>query len=319
MFLKFKPLLKTTLWGGEKIASFKHLSTNLHQVGESWEISGVPGHETIVSEGEFEGKSLNEVVAQMGADLLGTNNYRRFGNEFPLLVKFIDACQDLSIQVHPDDETAHRLGKERGKNEMWYVLRSDEGAQVYNGLKNKISAEEYKMKVEDGTICDALARYMVSEGDVFFIPAGRIHSIGKGSFVAEIQETSDVTYRIYDFKRKDKDGNYRELHTREAAESIDYQVKDDYRTHYEARKNEGVQVVSCPLFTTAVYDIDEPMTIDYSDLDSFVILIGVDGEGTITDEEGHTTSLRAGETVLLPAIAQEITVNGTVKFLESFV
>ena len=319
MFLKFKPLLKTTLWGGEKIASFKHLSTNLHQVGESWEISGVPGHETIVSEGEFEGKSLNEVVAQMGADLLGTNNYHRFGNEFPLLVKFIDAYQDLSIQVHPDDKTARRLGKERGKNEMWYVLRSDKGAQLYNGLKNKISAEEYKMKVEDGTICDALAHYMVSEGDVFFIPAGRIHSIGKGCFVAEIQETSDVTYRIYDFKRKDKDGNYRELHTQEAAESIDYQVKDDYRTHYEARKNEGVQVVSCPLFTTAVYDIDEPMTIDYSDLDSFVILIGVEGEGTITDDEGHNTSLRAGETVLLPAIAQEITVNGTVKFLESFV
>jgi mannose-6-phosphate isomerase len=319
VFLKFKPLLKSTLWGGEKITAFKGLDSDLTQVGESWEISGVPGHETIVSEGEFAGKSINEVVSLMGAHLLGDSNYRRFGNEFPLLVKFIDAHHDLSIQVHPDDDTAHRLGKERGKTEMWYVLHSDEGAQLYNGLKKEITVEDYKTMVKDDTICDVLAQYTVSEGDVFFIPAGRIHSIGQGCFVAEIQETSDVTYRIYDFKRRDKDGHYRELHTKEAAESINYEVKDDYRIHYEAKKNEGVQVMSCPQFTTAVYDIDEPMTIDYSDLDSFVILIGVDGEGTVTDDEGNATSLRAGETLLLPATTQEITVNGTVKFLESFV
>ena len=317
--LKFKPLLKSTLWGGEKIIPFKHLDSTQLQVGESWEISGVAGNETIVSEGEYAGKTLNEVVAIMRDRLLGADNYRRFGNEFPLLIKFIDACKDLSIQVHPNDETARRQGKPRGKTEMWYVLASDKGSHLYNGLKKKITPEEYKRMVEDDTICDALARYEVNEGDVFFIPAGRIHSIGKGCFVAEIQETSDVTYRIYDFKRVDSNGNYRELHTQEAAESINFEVEDDYRTHYTPLKNQGVQVVQCPHFTTAVYDIDEPMTIDYSELDSFVVLIGVRGEGSVVDDMGQVTSFRAGETLLLPATTREIRVEGDVKFLETYI
>ena len=260
--LKFEPLLKSTIWGGEKIIPFKQIRSSQTQVGESWELSGVPGCETVVSEGEHQGKPLNQLVSEERERLLGADNYRRFGNEFPLLIKFIDAKRDLSIQVHPNEEIAHKLGKEHGKTEMWYVLESDKGAHLYNGLKKQITPEEYKHMVEDDTICEALARYEVSEGDVFFIPAGRIHSIGKGSFVAEIQQTSDVTYRIYDFKRKDKDGHYRELHTKEAALSIDYQVMPDYRTHYVTKKNEGVQVVSCPYFTTAVYDLDEPMTLD---------------------------------------------------------
>ena len=317
--LKFKPLLKSTLWGGEKIIPFKHLDSTQLQVGESWEISGVAGNETIVSEGEYAGKTLNEVVAIMRDRLLGADNYRRFGNEFPLLIKFIDACKDLSIQVHPNDETARRQGKPRGKTEMWYVLASDKGSHLYNGLKKRITPEEYKRMVEDDTICDALARYEVNEGDVFFIPAGRIHSIGKGCFVAEIQETSDVTYRIYDFKRVDSNGNYRELHTQEAAESINFEVEDDYRTHYTPLKNQGVQVVQCPHFTTAVYDIDEPMTIDYSELDSFVVLIGVRGEGSVVDDMGQVTSFKAGETLLLPATTREIRVEGDVKFLETYI
>ncbi len=317
--IKFKPLLKSTIWGGEKIIPFKQLDSSQTQVGESWEISGVPGDETVVSGGEHDGKPLNQLVSEERERLVGADNYRRFGNEFPLLIKFIDARQDLSIQVHPDDETAHRQGKERGKTEMWYALESDKGAQLYNGLKKSISPDEYKRMVEDDTICDALARYEVGEGDVFFIPAGRIHAIGKGCFVAEIQQTSDVTYRIYDFKRKDKDGHYRELHTKEAAESINYQVLPDYRTHYAMRKNEGVQVVECPYFTTAVYDLDEPMTLDYSELDSFVVLIGVKGEATLTDNEGQCTTLRAGETVLVPATTKEIAVNGKVRFLETYV
>jgi len=317
--LKFKPLLKSTIWGGEKIVAFKHLDSPQQQVGESWEISGVSGNETIVSEGEYAGQPLNAVVAQMGERLLGADNYRRFGNEFPLLIKFIDARLDLSIQVHPDDATAHRQGKPRGKTEMWYALPSEQGAQLYNGLKQQITPEEYKQMVADDTICDALARYEVSEGDVFFIPAGRIHAIGKGCFVAEIQQTSDVTYRIYDFKRRDANGHYRELHTQEASESIDYHVLADYRTHYTPMKNQGVLLVECPYFTTAVYDIDEPMTIDYSELDSFVILIGVGGEGTVVDDSGQHTTLRAGETLLLPATTREIRVEGQVKWLETYV
>ena len=317
--LKFEPLLKSTIWGGEKIIPFKQIRSSQTQVGESWELSGVPGCETVVSEGEHQGKLLNQLVSEERERLLGADNYRRFGNEFPLLIKFIDAKRDLSIQVHPNEETAHKLGKEHGKTEMWYVLESDKGAHLYNGLKKQITPEEYKHMVEDDTICEALARYEVSEGDVFFIPAGRIHSIGKGCFVAEIQQTSDVTYRIYDFKRKDKDGHYRELHTKEAALSIDYQVMPDYRTHYVTKKNEGVQVVSCPYFTTAVYDLDEPMTLDYSDLDSFVVLIGVKGAATLVDDEGNATSLRAGETVLVPATTKEIRVEGKIKLLETYV
>jgi mannose-6-phosphate isomerase len=316
--IKFEPLLKQTLWGGSKIIPFKHLDAQLENVGESWEISGVSGKETIVANGQYKGMSLNQLVRELKGSLVGEENYQRFGDEFPLLIKFIDACQDLSIQVHPTDEIAHRQGKSRGKTEMWYTLESAPGAQLYNGLKQQITPEQYKEMVADDTITDALARYEVKEGDVFFIPAGRIHAIGAGCFVAEIQQTSDVTYRIYDFKRKDKNGNYRELHTQLASESIDYTVLDNYRTDYEPVKNEGTQVVTCPYFTTAVYDLDEPMTLDYSELDSFVILIAVKGGGQLISE-GEEMSFQMGDTVLLPATTKEVKVEGTVKFLETYV
>ena len=315
---KFEPLLKQTLWGGDKIIPFKHLKDKLETVGESWEISGVKNDETIVAEGPQKGKSLNELVREMKDQLVGKENYERFGDEFPLLIKFIDARQDLSIQVHPTDEIAHRQGKSRGKTEMWYALASAPGAQLYNGLKQQITPDEYKQMVENDTITDALARYEVHEGDVFFIPAGRIHAIGAGCFVAEIQQTSDVTYRIYDFKRKDKNGNYRELHTEQAAESIDYTVLDNYRTEYEPIKNEGIQVASCPYFTTAVYDLTEPMTLDYSGLDSFVILIAVKGEGRLVCN-GEEMPFRMGDTVLFPATTNEVSIEGEVRFLETYV
>ena len=316
---KFNPLLKSILWGGEKIVPFKHLTSDQKQVGESWEISGVKDNESVVSNGEYKGWTLNKLVDTLKDKLVGKENYERFGNEFPLLVKFIDARQQLSIQVHPTDEQAQVKGLGRGKTEMWYVMESDADASLRSGLKQKITPEQYKEMVEDDTITEALCEYPVKEGDVFFLPAGRIHSIGAGCFLAEIQETSDVTYRIYDFKRKDAEGNYRQLHTKEAAECIDYTVYPDYRTQYEARKNEPVELVSCPYFTTSVYDLTEPMTLDYSDLDSFVIFVGLKGEGEITDAEGNTVSFRAGESVLLPATATTVKVSGTIKFLESYV
>ena len=316
---KFEPLLKQTIWGGSKIVTFKHLQSDLDNVGESWEISGVPGDESVVANGEWKGKTLNEVLAEMKDKLVGADNYQRFGNRFPLLIKFIDARQDLSIQVHPDDETAHKQGKPMGKTEMWYVMDSDEDASLKVGLKKKITPEEYAQMVEDDTICDALGNYQVKSGDCFFIPAGRIHTICSGSFIAEIQQTSDVTYRIYDYKRKDKDGNYRQLHTKEAAEAIDYTVLDDYRTDYTPVKNEATPLVSCPLFTTAVYDLTEPMTLDYSELDSFVILIAVKGEGSILTSSGDTYTFREGESVLLPATTDIVKVEGNIKFLETFV
>lgn len=317
--LKFKALLKQTLWGGDKIIPFKHLNETMENVGESWEISGVKDNETIVADGEFAGRSLNAVVEELQASLVGEANYKRFGNEFPLLIKFIDARQDLSIQVHPTDEIARKQGKERGKTEMWYIMDSAPDAKLYSGLKMQLTPQKYKEMVENDTICDALAQYPVKEGDVFFLPAGRIHAIGTGCFLAEIQQTSDVTYRIYDFKRKDKDGNYRQLHTKEAAECINYNVEQDYRTEYVPTKNQGVALVSCPYFNTAVYDLDEPMTLDYSELDSFVILIGTKGSGTLTDNEGNTLTLQAGESILVPATTQTLKAEGTIKFLETYV
>ncbi len=317
--IKFQPLLKQTLWGGDKIVTFKHLDSQLENVGESWEISGVKDNETIVKEGPLKGKSLNEVVAELKDRLVGKENYQRFGDEFPLLIKFIDARQDLSIQVHPNDEIAHKQGKPRGKTEMWYLMESEPGAKLYCGLKKQITPDQYKEMVDNDTICDALAQYEVKEGDCFFLPAGRIHAIGPGCFLAEIQQTSDVTYRIYDYKRKDKNGNYRELHTKLAAESINYQVENDYRTHYVGRLNKGVSLVQCPYFCTAVYDLNEPMTLDYSELDSFVILIGLKGEGRITDNEGNEVSFMAGDTLLIPATTETLSVSGTVKFLETYI
>lgn len=317
--LKFNALLKSTLWGGDKIIPFKNLDIQQENVGESWEISGVKDNETIVADGPYAGKKLNELVEELKGKLVGEDNYQRFGNEFPLLIKFIDARQDLSIQVHPTDEIAKMQGKERGKTEMWYLMDSDKDATLLCGLKKKITPEEYAQMVENDTIVDAIDRYEVKEGDCFFLPAGRIHAIGTGCFLAEIQQTSDVTYRIYDFKRKDKDGNYRQLHTKEAAECINYNVESNYRTEYTPVKDQGVSLVQCPYFNTAVYDLDEPMTIDYSELDSFVILIGVKGNATITDNEGNTFTLQAGESVLVPATTETLKVDGNIKFLETYV
>ena len=317
--IKFNALLKSTLWGGEKIVPFKHLCTEQDNVGESWEISGVPGNETVVANGAYAGKKLNDVVAILKEKLVGKDNYERFGNEFPLLIKFIDARQDLSIQVHPTDEIAKRQGKERGKTEMWYLLDSDKDATLLCGLKQQITPSQYAEMVANDTIVDAIARYNVKEGDCFFLPAGRIHAIGTGCFLAEIQQTSDVTYRIYDFKRKDKDGNYRELHTKQAAECIDYNVSKNYRTEYTPAKNQGVSLVQCPYFCPAVYDLNEPMTLDYSELDSFVILIGLKGEAKITDNDGNTVSFQAGESILVPATTKTLKVEGTIKFLETYV
>ena len=296
-YIKFEPLLKTLIWGTE-----------------SWQLSGVKDNETL----SVDGQSINALVREMKDQLVGAANYRRFGDEFPLLIKFIDARQNLSIQVHPNDETAHKQGKPRGKTEMWYVMDSAPDAMLYNGLRQQITPERYKELVADGTICDALAQYNVKDGDCFFIPAGRIHSIGAGCHLAEIQQTSDVTYRIFDYNRRDKDGNLRQLHTKEAAESIDYTVLDDYQTHYTPRKNEGCALVECPYFNTAVYDLTEPMTIDYSELDSFVVLIGIKGEGLLTID-GEDVTLHAGESILIPATVQEVNVEGTVKFLETYV
>lgn len=317
--LKFEPILKSTIWGGEKIIPYKEIESSQKLVGESWELSGVRNNESVVANGEYAGMTLPQLIEREGARLLGKANFERFGLEFPLLIKFIDARQDLSIQVHPDDELAARRHGTKGKTEMWYVMDADEGAHLRSGFARKVTPDEYVASVENNTICDLLADYRIAPGDVFFLPAGRIHSIGAGSFIAEIQQTSDITYRIYDFNRRDANGNTRELHTEQARDAISYDVLPDYRTHYDERDNEETRLVSCPYFTTSLYVLTEPKTIDLSSLDSFVVLIVMEGRATITDDKGNKTEVHQGETVLLPAVTGSVSVvpEGRMKMLSS--
>nr|WP_320058960.1 type I phosphomannose isomerase catalytic subunit [uncultured Bacteroides sp.] len=319
--LKFEPILKQTLWGGDKIISFKHLNDELTEVGESWELSGVENSESVVANGVDKGLSLVEMVAKYREELVGEANYTRFGNKFPLLIKFIDAKQDLSIQVHPSDDLAKKRHNSMGKTEMWYVVGADKGAKLRSGFSEEITPKEYKDRVYNNTITDVLQEYEIHPGDVFFLPAGRVHSIGAGAFVAEIQQTSDITYRIYDFNRKDADGKTRELHTDLAREAINFEVVDDYRTSYETVENEPVELVACPYFTTSLYDMTEEISCDYSELDSFVIFICIEGSCNIIDDQKNEITLSAGETILFPASTQEVSItpNGAVKLLETYV
>lgn len=302
--LKFKPILKSTIWGGERIIPYKQLVDTQKQVGESWELSGVKGNESVIVNGKYAGLTLPDLIAQEGANLLGVKNYERFGQEFPLLIKFIDARQDLSIQVHPNDKLAWERHQSKGKTEMWYVVSADEGAHLRSGFAKQVTPAEYEASVNDDTITDLLTDYLIQPGDVFFLPAGRVHSIGAGAFIAEIQQTSDITYRIYDFKRRDANGNTRELHTELAKEAIDYTVESDYRTHYIARENQEVELVSCPYFTTSLYELTQEFTLDYSALDSFVVLICMSSQATFMTDSGDEFVMHQGETVLLPATAQ---------------
>ena len=321
--LKFEPILKQTLWGGDKIIPFKHLNETLPNVGESWEVSAVEGSESVVANGADKGYTLPEMVRKYKEELVGEANYARFGNKFPLLIKFIDAKLDLSIQVHPGDELAKKRHNSFGKNEMWYVIAADKGAKLISGFAEEITPKEYKDRVHNGTFAEVLQTCAIEPGDVFYVPAGRVHGIGAGAFVAEIQQTSDITYRIFDYNRKDKDGKSRELHTSQAMDAINFSdVQDDFRTEYERVQNEPVEMVASPYFTTSVYDMTEETTCDYSELDSFVIFICVEGSCRLTDDNQNEITLRAGETVLLPAAVQEVTIvpeGQRVKLLETYV
>ena len=320
--LKFQNIFKSVVWGGEKIAPFKGVNTQQKNIGESWELSGVKGNESIVAEGPLAGRTITSLAEEYKGALLGDKVYAATGAEFPLLIKFIDARDDLSIQVHPDDAlAAERHNGSKGKTEMWYVVQADEKAHLMSGLSKEITPEEYAAKVADNTITDVLHDYDVHAGDVFFLPAGRIHSIGKGCFIAEIQQTSDITYRIYDFGRLGLDGKPRELHTELSKAAIDYTVLPDYKTPYQSIKNQENEIVSCKYFTTSLYELDKEMTKDMSGLDSFVIAICVEGSGSLADSEGNAVSLRQGETVLIPACSRSFTLlpEGSMKVLTSYI
>ena len=316
----FKPILKEVIWGGNDILPFKGLVPTEQKIGESWELSHVEGNFSIVANGELEGKTIDELIETYGAKLLGEKVFAQFGKTFPLLIKFIDARDNLSIQVHPDDKLAKERHNSFGKTEMWYVIKAAPDAFLYSGFSQQIDAEEYVHRVNDNTIMDVLMQYKVKEGDVFFLPAGRVHAIGSGCFIAEIQQTSNITYRIYDYNRKDTNGNERELHTELAKDAIDYTFNNDYRTHYSPEKDEVVELVKCNYFTTNLLELDQSMKRDFSLLDSFVVYICMAGSAIIKDDQ-HNESVHQGQTVLIPAVTKMVTIipSPEAKFMETYI
>ena len=300
MIYHFHPIDRPMIWGAEQ-----------------WILSAYPGRDSLCVE---TGQNIWQMLCEQKEQLVGKHVFARYGDTFPLLIKFIDARDDLSVQVHPSDELAQKYGEPFGKTEMWYALPSEEHARLYCGLKKHLTPDEYRQMVQEKTIIEALAEYEVKDGDCFFIPAGRIHSICSGCRICEIQQTSDTTYRIYDYDRRDKDGNPRELHTERAAESIDYTVHPDYRVPYTQRKNEPVDLIRCPYFTTNVLDVSEPVERNYKNLDSFVCFICLDGEAKLTElADGSTTIVTRDELILLSAGTAEVRFEGTFRALEVYI
>lgn len=299
--LLFHNNLHELVWGGHRLRPLKGLEPSNEPIGESWEISDVPSSESHVRNGHLSGRSIHSLVSEYGALLLGNKVLERYGAELPLLVKFIDAASDLSIQVHPDDVLARQRHDSLGKTEMWYVLRAEPGASLLCGFKEEVSREEYERRVGDGTIVDVLARHEVKAGDVFFIPAGRVHAICKGIMVCEIQQSSDITYRIFDYHRLGLDGKPRQLHTQEALDAIDFTVYPDYRTHYELSTEGAVTVVDCDKFVVNVLSTQTSLTRNLLAEDSFVTLSCLQGKAVITDCEGNSITLNTGFSCLIPA------------------
>ena len=303
--LLFEPNLHTVVWGGQRLRPYKGLVPDGKPIGESWEVSAVPGSTSVISNGAYSGQPLSDVIALHTEEVLGRSVARRYGGQLPLLVKFIDAEKDLSIQVHPDDTMAQHMHGKWGKSEMWYIIDAEPGSCLYAGFKSPISPYEYKKRVEDGSITDVLARHEVHPGDVFYLPAGRVHAICGGIRLAEVQQSSDVTYRIFDYNRPGADGKPRQLHTDLARQAIDYKVYDDYKTEYAPEADKAVEIVSCPYFTTSVLDLRNPMEQDLSALDTFVVAMCLEGYGEIS-AEGETISIKADEVVLIPATAEKV-------------
>mgnify|MGYP005818785651 FL=1 len=297
--IKFQPILKDKIWGGKKLKAILNKDSNLPNVGESWEISDVEGDTSIVSNGNLEGQSLKHLLSTYKAGLIGEKNYKHFGNKFPLLIKFIDAKEDLSIQLHPNDELAAKRHNSFGKTEMWYVMQADKDSNLIVGFNQKVTPELYLKHLEDKTLTKILNFDKVKEGDTYFIEVGRVHAIGAGVLLAEIQQTSDITYRVYDWDRVDDKGNERELHNDLALDAIGFDMEDDFRVVYDKEMNQSNQMVSCPYFTTSYLKVDSKLKKENTN-DSFIIYMCVDGEAEISTQS-HTETIVKGETILLPA------------------
>lgn len=307
--LKFKPVLKDKIWGGSKLRQLPGKENASDKCGESWEISTLDNDINIVAEGFLQGNDLSELIEVYMGDLVGEKIFDRNGLEFPLLIKFIEANDMLSVQVHPDAEMAFARHNLRGKTEMWYIMEAERGAKLISGFNREVTRDEYLWYLNKGKIHEILQYVNVKKGDVFFVPPGRVHAIGPGILLAEIQEASDLTYRIFDWNRKNEKGEHRSLHTELALEAIDFTYYPEVKTNYEARLNASVEVVDSSYFTVNIINLDQKVEKNYSFIDSFVIYICTEGKVILSVENLPPISLINGETLLIPAIIKQLFIN----------
>lgn len=318
--LRFEPLYRTVRWGGERIAAFKGLEKSPgKRIGESWEISGLTDQETVVAEGPYKGYTVSRLLKERGADILGERLYEQFGNFFPLLIKFIDADDDLSIQVHPDNR---RAPAGHGKTELWYIIKRDPGAYIYSGFNRRLNHDKLKGYMEANRLVDVLAKHYPVPGDVFYIPAGRIHSIGGGNLILEIQQTSGVTYRLWDYNRRDVDGSPRQLHVDQALEVIDYGQTDYGLARPQMLIDFETIVKSTPFFTVTAVQAMRKVTMPIGETESPRILVAIDGAGKISADGADPVTIKRGQTLLVPATTDEITITPTatpLKLITAFI
>ncbi len=319
--LKFNPILKEKIWGGNKLITRYNKKSLKDNIGESWEISDVDGYESIISNGTLAGKTLPEILEEYKDQLVGKHVYKHFENKFPLLIKFIDAKEPLSIQVHPNDQLAQERHNSFGKTEMWYIMDVEDDGNLIVGFKKDSNKAEYLEHLENKTLMNILNEDKVVHGDVYFIPTGRVHAIGAGVMLAEIQQTSDITYRIYDWDRPDKDGNYRELHTDLALKAIDYTAQNEYKLPYDTVYNQPTKLVSCEYFTTNQLLISQETYLAKNDKDSFIIYMCVSGSCIIGYDNDKEENLEKGQTILIPAVLKKYSIfaKNEVKLLEIYI
>lgn len=312
----FDPILKERIWGGTKLKTEFNKNITSDITGESWELSTVKGDVSVISNGKYEGKSLNDLISEFPEEVLGTKIHEKFGTEFPLLFKFIDAREDLSIQVHPNDELAKERHNSFGKTEMWYVMQADEGARIVVGFKENSSKEEYVENLENKSLLSILKEVPVKEGDVFFLETGTIHAIGAGIVIAEIQQTSDITYRVYDWDRVDAEGKSRELHIDLALDAINYNTTDTEKI-YSKEENKSNPVVNCPYFITNYFPVNGAVSVEKSG-DSFTVYMCMEGNFDL-ELNGNKWSYKKGDTILVPAAMKNFNLNGNAILLEIYI
>ena len=321
--LLFEPNLHEVVWGGNQLKPYKGLEPSDEPIGESWEVSAVPSSTSIIANGELAGKDLITAINEQADEILGTTVNEKYHGQLPLLVKFIDVKKDLSIQVHPNDEMAQREHSKMGKSEMWYIIKADEGAHLYAGFNQKITPEEYQNRIADGTITEVLADHQVKAGDVFYLPAGRVHAICGGIVLAEVQQSSDVTYRIFDYNRSGMDGKPRELHTELAAKALDYHVEDNYRTEYVDTSNKAIQIMDTPFFDVRIMEVNKSFHRDLLKYDSFIITMCIEGDCNIkVRSTGDEILLKEGHSTLIPAAIADYDIipqDGKTRILDAFI